>query len=119
MLLSAGWALLIVLILLVLAGFAGLILDGPAVFCALILLGPIVSAVFCDRLNGVLLGAVGLGAGLLIADLIAAVFFTALVDWVRVLILIPPLMFGHVVVGVFLWWSIGKEGHQKTRRRNA
>lgn len=104
--LSTGWTMGVFLVLLVLAKSIDLTLDGPAALGALILLGPIVLAAFSRQLSGVLLGAVGLGAGLLTVDLIAAIFFADFVDWARILILVPLLPLGNLIVGVPLWWSI-------------
>jgi hypothetical protein len=103
---SAGWALVIVLILLVLARFANLTLDSIAVLCGLVLLGPVVSAAFCRRLSGVLLGAIGLVIGLLIVGLIAALFFVDLVDWTRLGLVVPLVLLADLIVSVPLWWCI-------------
>jgi hypothetical protein len=103
---SAGWALMVALIFLMLARFAGLVLDSPVVFCALVLLGPTISAALCDRLSAIAFGALGLGAGLLVFCLIGAMFFVDYGDWGRVGLMIPLVSLGCLMVNISLWWCI-------------
>jgi hypothetical protein len=105
--LSAGWALLVVLVVLLLAHFAGLTLNNQPFLYGLLFLGPVVSAAFCRRLSGVLLGAVGFGAGVLLGGLIATLSVKSMsVAWTRAAILIPLVAIGELLVSIPLWWCV-------------
>lgn len=70
----------------------------------LFFLGPVVSAVLCDRLSGPLLGALGFALGAVIIGLACLLAVPSVnVDWTRIVFL-PLLLAANLTVTVPVWW---------------
>jgi hypothetical protein len=106
---NAAWALGFLLVVLVLAQTVGIRLDDSPVLYGLLLLGPVLSAAFCHRLLGVLLGAIGFGTGVVLAALLTlASTGSANVDWGRVAVLVPLVSLAGLAAGIPVWWCTGR-----------
>jgi hypothetical protein len=103
---NAVWAAGFVLGILVLGRTVGWTIDDQPVLYGLLLLGPVLSAAFCGRLYAVLLGALGFGAGILLAGVLAATLMNMSADWGRAIVLVLLISIADLIVTVPVWWCI-------------
>jgi hypothetical protein len=103
---NAVWALgFIIITVLVLGHIAGVTLDNRPILYGLFFGGPVLSAAFCNRFSGVLLGALGLGAGILLAG--AAMSMTSInVEWSRAAIFTALISIADLAVSIPIWWCV-------------
>lgn len=75
---------------------------------ALFTLAPVISAVFCRRFSAVLLGTLGLAAGILAAACVFDLFSEVHVAWTVTMISVVGVSAAALVLSLPMWWWIGR-----------
>ena len=75
---------------------------------ALFILAPVISAAFCRPFSAVLLGALGLAAGILVAACVFDLFSEVHVAWTVTMISVVGVSAAAFVLSLPVWWWIGR-----------